>query len=103
MFFVFWFLFLSFLLFFFFHSEPVKFNAVTFEDKFSILIPEYLSKTDSIDASALLQYKNEKEQMFVLVYEITDTANVSLKYFFKKVSDNFISRIGQAALVKYYP
>lgn len=88
---------------FIFNSEPVKFNSVTVEDKFSISIPEYLSKTDSIDASALLQYKNEKEQMFVLVYEITDTANLSLKDFFKKISDDFISRIGQATLVKYYP
>lgn len=88
---------------FIFNSEPVKFNSITVEGKFSISIPEYLSKTDSIDTSALLQYKNEKEQIFLLVYEITDIANLSLKDFFKKTSDNFISKIGQATLVKYYP
>lgn len=41
--------------------------------------------------------------MFLLVYEVADTTNVSLKDFFKKFSDDFISRIGQANLVKYYP
>lgn len=88
---------------FFFNSEEIKFNTITVPAKFSISIPEYLSKTDSIDASALLQYKNEKEQLFLLVYEIKDTATASLKDVFKKVSDAFISRIRHATLVKYYP
>lgn len=92
---------LSFIIFF--HSEPIKFSTVTVPDKFSIILSEYLSKTDSIDSSALLQYKNEKEQIFLLVYEIADTAHLSVKDFFMKTSDDFISRIGHANLVKYYP
>ena len=87
----------------FFRPEPVKFNTVTVEGKFSISVPSYLSKTDSIDASALLQYKNEQKQIFVLVYEEADTMNQSLETFFKKFADDFISRIGRGNLIKYYP
>ena len=92
-----------FILIFFFQSEPVKFNEVTVPDKFSISIPDYLSKTASIDSSALIQYKNEKEQLFLLVYEISDTSNTSLQDFFKKISDDFISKLENGSLLKYYP
>ena len=92
-----------FILIFFFQSEPVKFNNVTVQDKFRISIPEYLSKTASIDSSALIQYKNEKEQLFLLVYEISDTSTESLQDFFKKISDDFISKLENGSLLKYYP
>ena len=87
----------------FFHPEPVKFNTVTVDGKFSISIPTYLSKTDSIDPSALLQYKNRKEQLFLLVYEKSDTLHLPIEALFKSFSDDFISRIGRANLIKYYP
>ena len=70
---------------------------------FSISIPEYLSKTDSIDSSALLQYENEKEQMFLLVYEKIDSTNTSPEKFFKTFSDNFTAKIEHGKLINYYP
>lgn len=88
---------------FFFHSEPVKFNTVTVAGKFSIPVPEYLSQTDSIDPTALLQYKNEKEQLFLLVNEKQDTAKQPLETIFRKFSDDFISKMGNGNLVRYFP
>ena len=92
-----------FMLIFFSQSETIKFNTVTVQKKFSISIPEYLSKTDGIDANALLQYKNEKEQMFLLVYEKADSTNSSLEGFFKKNSNTFIAGIKHGNLIEYYP
>ena len=92
-----------FILIFLSQSNDVKFNKVTIPNKFSISIPEYLLKTDSIDSSALLQYKNEKEQMFLLVYEKLDSANTSLESIFKKKSDDFIAKIEHGNLENYYP
>ena len=84
-------------------SNTVKFNTVTVPNKFSISIPEYLSKTDSIDSSALLQYKNEKKKMFMLMYEKNDSENVSLDSCFRKFSNNFIAKMDHGILVNYYP
>ena len=92
-----------FILIFLSQSNTVKFNTVTVLNKFSISIPEYLSKTDSIDSSALLQYKNEKEQMFMLIYEKNDSENVSLDSCFRKFSNNFIEKMEHGNLVNYYP
>jgi hypothetical protein len=71
--------------------------------KFTLSIPEYLSKTDGIDPAALLQYKNEKEQLFLLVYEKKDSLNLGLASVFKIFSDDFIARMEHGNLVKYYP
>ena len=97
-------LFLSAIAFFLiFHFESTKFHTVTVGGKFSISIPEYLSKTDSIDSSALLQCKNEKEQIFVLIYEETDTTYQSLDNSFRKFSDDFIAKMEHGNLVRYFP
>lgn len=82
-------------------SKEVQLSTINVEGKFSISIPEYLTKTDSIDSSALLQYQNDKKQLFLLVYEISDTS--ALKDFFKKTSDDFISKLEHGTLMKYYP
>ena len=87
----------------FVHTDPVKFNTITLEEKFSISIPEYLFRTDSIDRNALIQYKNEKKQLFLLAYEKKDTLRSSLEVLFKNASDDLISKIGNAQLIKYYP
>ena len=92
---------LSFILFF--SSDSVKFHTVTVADKICISIPEYLAQTNSIDPAAILQYKNEKEQLVLLIYEKTDTLNSSTEILFKKFSTEFMLRIGYANLVKYYP
>lgn len=76
---------------------------MTVAGKLSISVPEYLFKTDSIDPTAILQYKNEKEQLVLLIYEKTDTMNPSIENEFKKFSNEFISRISYANLIKYYP
>ncbi|MBI3501498.1 MAG: hypothetical protein HY063_06870 [Bacteroidetes bacterium] len=89
------------LLVFFSQSEPQKFTTTIVPDKFSISIPDYLSKTDNIDSSALLQYKNEKEQLFLLVYEKHDSS--SLENFFKKFSEGFASKLEHGVLINYYP
>ena len=83
-------------------QEPVKFTRVE-QGKFSISVPEYLTPTDSIDPAALLQYQNEKEQMFLLVYEKADTVEHSFEDFFKKFANDLIARVGDATLLKYYP
>ena len=88
---------------FFYHENPVKFNSITVPKKFSISIPEYLIATDSIDPSSLLQYKNEKEQMFLLVREKMDTVQQPLETIFKKFSDDLISNMENGNLVKYFP
>jgi hypothetical protein len=82
-------------------SPQTKFNVVTIENKFSISVPEYLTRTDSLDSSALLQFKNEKEQLFLIIYEKKDSA--SLESFFKKFSDNFISKLENGNMINYYP
>ena len=82
-------------------EESQKFNLVTVPNKFSVSIPDYLSKTDSIDSSALLQYKNERDQLFLLIYEKEDS--LSLENFFKKFSENFISKLHNGTLINYYP
>lgn len=87
----------------FLNSDPVRFNPVTIPGKFSLPVPEYLDKTDSIDPSAVLQYKNEKEQLFLLVYELRNQADTSLKALFKNNSDAFISKVDHGTLAKYYP
>lgn len=95
---------LSILAFFFlFRSEPVKFKEVKLEGKFSISIPEYLVSADNADPNALLQYQNEKEQLFVVVYERRDTFPTSIEASFKKFTDRLIPKIGDAVMVKYYP
>jgi hypothetical protein len=86
-----------------FHSEPTKFHTVTVAGKFSISIPEYLSKTNSIDSSALLQCKNEKEQIFLLVYKETDTSQQKFETQFRKFSDDFIAKMEHGNLVRYFP
>jgi len=86
-----------------FNSYEAGLRWVCEDGKFSISIPTYLSKTDSIDPSALLQYKNRKEQLFLLVYEKSDTLHLPIEALFKSFSDDFISRIGRANLIKYYP
>ncbi len=82
-------------------SELQKFSSVTVPGKISICVPDYLSKTDSIDSSALLQFKNEREQLFLLVYEKSDS--VSLEILFKKFSENFMSKLHNGTLLNYYP
>lgn len=89
--------------FFIVRTEPTKFHEVTIEGKFSISVPEYLSKTDSIDASALLQFKNEKKKMFLVVYEEQDTLAQSLQELFKKFSTDIIANIENGILIKYFP
>jgi len=88
---------------FFFRSEPVKFSAITVKDKFSLSIPEYLTKTDSIDGDALVQYENEAEHLFLLAYDVSDSLDTPLEIRFAKFSDQLISKIGEAVLLKYYP
>ena len=55
-----------------------------------------------MDASALLQYKNEKAQLFVLVYEEKDTSHTPIEALFKKFSEEFILKIEHGNVVKYY-
>lgn len=89
--------------FFLSRSESVKFNETDLHGKISISVPEYLFKTDSIDASALLQFKNEKKRIFLVIYEEQDTLSLSLQDFFKKCSDTYISHIDKGVLIKYFP
>ena len=92
---------ISFILFV--NPQPIRFESVKISGAASISIPEYLSKTDSIDPAAALQYKNEKEQLFLLIYEKKDTINLQPEVLFKKFSDDLIARIGHCNLVKYFP
>lgn len=89
--------------FFIFRSEPTKFSEVIIDGKISISVPEYLSKTDSIDPSAILQYQNVNSNVFLVAYEERSLAGKTLQEFFKDFSDNLIAGIENGALLKYYP
>ena len=83
-------------------SEPIRFNRVIVPQKFSISIPEFLSPTKDIDSLALLQYKNEKKEMFLLIYQEKDTSIQSIASAFKYFSDNFIAKTEHGKLIKYF-
>ncbi len=83
------------------HPQAVTFKTVA-EGHFSISLPSYLTKADSLDPTALVQYKNEKDKLFVLVYQERDTSNVPIEMIFKKFSDDFILKIEHGNVVKYY-
>ena len=72
------------------------------DGKFSISIPAYLSKTDSLDPSAVLQYENVKDQLFLLLYEERDTTNLPIENIFKNFSESFIQKIQHGNVVKYF-
>lgn len=86
-----------------FRSEPVKFNEVIIPGKFSISIPDFLVKALPGDSSLVAHYENEKKQVFLLIYQEPDTSHRSLQIIFTNFSNNFISRVEQGHLLKYYP
>lgn len=91
------------------NRNEVRFSEVKIKNRFSISIPNYLSSSDSIDASAILQYKSNAEksgQVFLLVYEERKDSSAekkSLQKYFRFASDNFVSKISSGNLIKYFP
>ena len=86
---------------FFIRPKPIKFATAMLEGKFSISIPEYLIKKDSICNDAVLQYDNEQENIFLAVYEHHDSA--SIQDIFKRSAGGYVSTIEHGTLQKYYP
>ncbi len=84
-------------------SEPTVFKETAVEGKFSIPIPEYLSKTDSINPSALLQYQNAQEQVFLMVFAGIDTLHQPMKEGFKRFAGEFVSRMEKGNMLNYHP
>jgi len=88
------------------NPEEQKFFPVNVNGRFSISLPDFLHPAAGIDSSAALQYENEKENIFVLVYEITPDSSakqISTQAYFKSLADEFASRLERGKLVKFYP
>ena len=86
-----------------FRPEPTVFNTVSVSGKLRLSVPSYLTKTDSIDAEAILQYENNKEQVYLVVYEQSDTSHRSMQECFEKFSNALADKLEHGALLNYVP
>lgn len=86
----------------FFRSEPVQFNKVTYKKEFSIPIPDYLTHSNNLDSSAIIQYHSLEKNIFVLVYQHPITAD-TLNSYFKQLTSKLTAAIDRGTLLKYYP
>lgn len=83
--------------------EKVKFKNYEIKQKFVISVPEYFSKTNDIDTSAILQFKNERKQVFLLVYELNNSMQIDVKEKFHQEANNLISKMDKGNLLNFYP
>jgi hypothetical protein len=86
-----------------FSPSHFEFNTVVVPGKFSITVPEYLFRSQGIDSQAVLQYKNEKENILLLVYEKMGAPNQELTTFFKNTASGLVEKTDHGSLMKYYP
>lgn len=84
-------------------TAPSKFKNYEIKGNVGISVPEYLYETNDIDTAALLQFKNEKKQVFLLVYEINHSAQIDVKEKFHQEVNNLVNKMDKGNLLNFYP